>query len=81
MENVKLTLPKQCFLQYVPVDEENVLQVMVDWTGNKRQLTFIQETANTEIETQEKEPGKSVSVLVMPAAFRFGYELAYFIQG
>ena len=68
-------------MQYVPVDEENVLQVMVDWTENKRQLTFIQETANTEIETQEKEPGKSVSVLVTPAAFRFGYELAYFIQG
>ena len=24
-ENVKLTLPKQCFLQYVPVDDENDL--------------------------------------------------------
>lgn len=54
---------------------------MVDWVGNKRSLTFIQETANTEIETQEKEPGKSVSIQVRPAEFRFGYEIAYFIQG
>lgn len=36
LDNVKLTLPKQCFLQYVPVDEEIPLNIMVDWTGSKR---------------------------------------------
>ena len=59
---MKLTLPKQCFLKYVPVDESNTLQIIVDWTGNKRSLTFCQDTMNTEIVTEEKEPGKSVSV-------------------